>query len=202
MTRRLIMTRSLRLHEQTGSSKMRKSCVVAVCSSSSRSIAKTPKTSINLIAGLGVEGDVHLGRTTQHLYLAKRHPSRANLTQVHLLHAELHDLLNEAGFKISPGLMGENITTSGIELMSLPSGTRLNLGKAAIIQVTGFRQPCSKLNRLRPGLMKASFMRDQCNGLVPNAGIMGIVVRGGSVSPGDAIEINLPEEPHLPLQAV
>jgi MOSC domain-containing protein YiiM len=181
---------------------MRKSCVVAVCSSSTHSIAKVPTTSINLIAGLGVEGDVHLGSTTQHLYLAKRHPNRSNLTQVHLLHAELHDLLNDVGFDISPGLMGENITTRGIDLMSLPAGTRLNLGKGAIIQVTGFRTPCSKLNRLRPGLMKASFMRDQCKGLVPNAGIMGIVVRGGPVRRGDAIEMNLPEKPHLPLQAV
>jgi MOSC domain-containing protein YiiM len=98
--------------------------------------------------------------------------------------------------------MGENITTRGIDLMSLPSGTHLNLGKVVIIQVTGFRQPCSKLNRLRPGLLKASFMRDQANHVVPNAGIMGIVVRGGLVSPGDAIEINLPAEPHHPLLPV
>jgi MOSC domain-containing protein YiiM len=178
------------------------STVVAVCSSFSHSVAKAPKTSINLITGLGVEGDVHLGRTTQHQYLAKRDPTRPNLTQVHLLHAELHDLLNDAGFGISPGLMGENITTRGIDLMSLPSGTRLNLGKVAILQVTGFREPCPKLNRLRPGLMKASFMRESGDRVVPNAGIMAIVIRGGLVSPGDAIEINLPDEPHQPLPAV
>jgi MOSC domain-containing protein YiiM len=176
--------------------------IVAVCSSFSHSIAKAPKTSINLIADLGVEGDVHLGRTTQHIYLAKKDPTRINLTQVHLLHAELHDLLNEAGFEISPGLMGENITTRGIDLMSLPSGTRLKLGKVAILQVTGFREPCSRLNRLRPGLMKASFMRGPGDSVVPNAGIMGIVVRGGLVSPGDTIKINLPDEPHQPLQPV
>ena len=176
--------------------------VVAVCSSFSHSIAKAPKTSISLIAGLGVEGDVHLGRTTQHLYLAKKDPTRTNLTQVHLLHAELHDFLNNAGFDISPGLMGENITTRGIDLMGLPLGTRLNLGKIAILQVTGFREPCSKLNRLRPGLMKASFMRDPGDRVVPNAGIMGIVIRGGLVSPGDTIKINLPDEPHQPLPPV
>jgi MOSC domain-containing protein YiiM len=176
--------------------------VIAVCSSFSHSVAKTPKTSINLIAGLGVEGDIHLGRTTQHQYLAKRDPTRPNLTQVHLLHAELHDLLNDAGFDISPGVMGENITTRGIDIMSLPSGTRLNLGKVAILQVTGFREPCSKLNLVRPGLMKASFIRDPGDRVVPNAGIMGIVVRGGSVSPGDVIEIHLPDEPHQPLPPV
>jgi MOSC domain-containing protein YiiM len=176
--------------------------VVAVCSSFSHSTAKVPRNRINLIAGLGVEGDVHLGRTTQHLYLAKRDSTRTNLTQVHLLHAELHDLLNKAGFDLFPGVMGENVTTRGIDLMSLPSGTHLNLGKVVIIQVTGFREPCSKLNQLRPGLMKASFMRDQGNRVVPNAGIMGIVVRGGLVCPGDAIEINLPDEPHHPLLPV
>jgi MOSC domain-containing protein YiiM len=176
--------------------------VVAVCSASSHSISKAPKTCITLIAGLGVEGDVHLGRTTQHKYLAKKDPTRANLSQVHLLHAELHNSLNDSGFDISPGLMGENITTRGINLMSLPSGTRLNLGKVAILQVTGFREPCFKLNQLRPGLMKASFMRDHGDRLVPNAGIMAIVVRGGLVGSGDSIEINLPDEPHLALLPV
>jgi MOSC domain-containing protein YiiM len=125
-----------------------------------------------------------------------------NLTQVHLLHVELHDFLNNAGFDISPGLMGENITTRGVDLMNLPSGTNLVFGEGATIQITGLRQPCFKLNRLRPGLMKASFLRDQCNRFVPNAGVMGIVVRGGAVSRGDAIEINLPEGPHHPLLPV
>lgn len=178
------------------------STVVAVCSSFSHSTAKVPRNRINLIAGLGVEGDVHLGRTTQHQYLAKKDSARANLTQVHLLHAELHDFLNDAGFDISPGQMGENITTRGIDLMSLPLGTRLNLGKVAILQVTGFREPCFKLNQLRPGLMKASFMRGQGGRVVPNAGIMAIVVRGGLVGPGDPIENNLPDEPHLALLPV
>jgi MOSC domain-containing protein YiiM len=98
--------------------------------------------------------------------------------------------------------MGEKITARGIDLMGLPSGTRLNLGKVAIIQVTGFREPCFKLNQLRPGLLKATFMCDPGDHVVPNAGIMGIVVRGGLVSPGDPIEINLPDEPHHPLLTV
>lgn len=176
--------------------------VIAVCSSSSHSITKEVRTNINLIAGLGVEGDVHLGPTTQHLYVVKKDPIRTNLTQIHLLHAELHEVLNAAGFNVSPGTMGENITTHGIDLMALPRGTRLNLGKSAAVHVTGFREPCSKLNRLRPGLMKASFKRDQQNRVVPNAGIMAIVIRGGFVGSGDPIEINLPPEPHLALSPV
>jgi MOSC domain-containing protein YiiM len=171
--------------------------VIAVCSSSNHSISKEVRTNINLIAGLGVGGDAHLGGTTQHLYLMKKDPARINLTQVHLLHAELHDILNATGFSIYPGTMGENITTRGIDLMALPLGARLDLGKSAVVEVTGFREPCSKLNRLRPGLMKASFKRDHRNRSVPNAGIMAIVIRGGLVGSGDAIEINLPAEPHL-----
>jgi MOSC domain-containing protein YiiM len=176
--------------------------VMAVCSSSSHSVSKEIRTNINLIAGLGVEGDAHLGRTTQHLYLMKKDSARTNLTQVHLLHAELHDVLNAAGLNIYPGTMGENITTRGIYLMALSQGTRLHLGKSAVVQVTGFREPCSKLNRLRPGLMKASFKQDHQNRVVPNAGIMAIVIRGGLVGFGDTIEIKLPAEPHIALSPV
>jgi MOSC domain-containing protein YiiM len=176
--------------------------VIAVCSSGSHRISKEVRTNINLILGLGVEGDAHLGATTQHLYLVKKDPARTNLTQVHLLHSELHDALNAAGLNVSPGMMGENITTRGIDLMALPQGTRLNLGKSAVVQVTGLREPCSKLNRLRPGLMKATFKRDDRYGIVPNAGIMAIVIIGGLVSPGDTIKIKLPAGPHVALSPV
>jgi MOSC domain-containing protein YiiM len=176
--------------------------VIAVCLNTTRGMAKHPKGSINLLAGLGVEGDIHRGKTTQHLYLKKRDPSRINLTQVHLLHAELHERLNEAGFEITPGLMGENITTRGVDLMALPRGARLSLGKAAIVEISGFREPCSKLDNLRTGLMKASFRWDQMGRRAPDAGVMAIVVKGGWVFPGDMIQISLPDKPHLPLQSV
>ena len=149
-----------------------------------------------------MEGDAHRGRTTQHLYLVKKDPARANLTQVHLLHSELHDILNAAGLNISPGMMGENVTNRGIDLMALPHGTRLNLGKSAVVQVTGFREPCAKLNRLRPHLMKATFKPNHKNRFAPNAGIMAIVVRGGLVGPGDTVKIDLPNPPHLALSPV
>jgi MOSC domain-containing protein YiiM len=132
----------------------------------------------------------------------KKDSARTNLTQVHLLHAELHDVLNAAGLNIDPGTMGENITTRGIDLMALPQGTRLHLGKSAVVQVTGLREPCSKLNWLRPGLMKASFKRDHQNRAIPNAGIMAIVIRGGWVGSGDTIEIKLPAGPYVALSPV
>ena len=176
--------------------------VIAVSSRRRHSIGKDPKASIDLVAGLGVEGDAHFGRTTQHLYLLRKDPTRPNLTQVHLLHAELHDRLNRIGFDISPGMLGENITTRGLDLMALPSGTQLKVGNDPILQVTGCRQPCSKLDRVKPGLMDATFIRDSFGCLIPNLGIMAVVLRGGVVRTGDGIEVIFPDEPHLPLLPV
>jgi MOSC domain-containing protein YiiM len=170
--------------------------VIAVCSSRAHKINKDSKISIELVAGLGVKGDAHLGKTTQHLYLLKKDPGRPNLSQIHLLHGELHDHLNKAKFDIYPGLLGENITTRGVELMGLPHGTRLHIGESAIVELTGHREPCSKLNKLRLGLMDAVFVRDQTGCLVSNAGVMAVVIAGGQVCPSDLIIIELPEKPH------
>jgi MOSC domain-containing protein YiiM len=176
--------------------------VIAVCSQCRHGIGKDPKTSIDLVAGLGVEGDAHFGRTTQHLYLLRKDPARPNLTQVHLLHAELHDRLNHIGFDISPGMLGENITTRGLDLTALPSGTRLKVGNDPILQVTGYRQPCSKLDRVKPRLMDATFIRDSFDRLIPDLGIMAIVLKGGVARMDDSIEVIFPDQPHLPLLPV
>lgn len=176
--------------------------VVAVCSRRRHSIGKDPKTSIDLVAGLGVEGDAHFGRTTQHLYLLRKDLARPNLTQVHLLHAELHDRLNHMGFDISPGMLGENITTRGLDLMTLPCGTQLKVGNDPILQVTGYREPCGKIDRVKPGLMDATFIHDSFGRLIPNLGIMAVVLKGGIARMGDSIEVIFPDEPHLPLLPV
>ena len=176
-----------------------KPTVIAVCSSRTHKISKDNKSCIELLADLGVAGDAHLGKTTQHLYLLKKDPARPNLSQVHLLHGELHDHLNKAKFDMFPGLMGENITTRGVELMALPQGTRLHIGESTIVELTGYRQPCNKLNKLRPGLMDAVFLRNQTGCPVPNAGVMAVVIEGGQVRPSDHITIKFPEKPHRPL---
>lgn len=74
-------------------------------------------------------------------------PSQPNLRQVYLIHAELHDELRAAGFDVSAGQMGENVTTRGLDLFGLPTGTRLRLGCTAMIEVTGLRNPCKQLDR-------------------------------------------------------
>lgn len=176
--------------------------VAAVCRSDAHGITKTCASSIRLLRGLGVEGDAHLGETVQHRSRVAKDPTQTNLRQVHLLHAELHEELRAAGFAVSDGVMGENVTTQGIALLALPAGTRLQLGDEAIVEITGLRNPCAQLDAFQPGLMQATLARDAAGGLVRKAGVMAIVRAGGEVRPGDAIRIALPDEPHRPLEVV
>ena len=176
--------------------------VVAVSCSPTHSMSKPNRLAIRLLPGLGVEGDAHLGRTVKHRSRVARDATQPNLRQVHLVHAELQDELAAAGFKVPPGLIGENVTTRGIDLLALPTGTRLRLGDRAVIEVTGLRNPCHQLNRLQPGLMAATLDRDRAGNLVRKAGIMAIVIEGGDVLPGDGIAIELPPLPHRPLGPV
>jgi MOSC domain-containing protein YiiM len=176
--------------------------VTAVSSSATHTMSKPTRESIRLLAGLGVEGDAHLGETVKHRSRVARHPARRNLRQVHLIHAELHDELRAAGFELATGQMGENITTRGVDLLALPTGARVHLGATAVVEVTGLRNPCSQLDRIKPGLMAATLGRDQRGNLVRKAGVMGIVRAGGEVRPGDPIRVELPPEPHRSLEPV
>jgi MOSC domain-containing protein YiiM len=176
--------------------------VTAVSRSPTHTLSKPNQDSITLLTGLGVEGDAHLGETVQHLSRVARDPSQPNLRQVHLLHAELHDELRAAGFDLSAGQMGENITTRGIDLLGLPAGTRLHLGEQAVVEVTGLRNPCRQLEEIEPGLMAATLGRDAQGNLVRKAGVMGIVVADGEVRPGDGIRVEFPPAPHRPLEPV
>ena len=136
---------------------------------------------IGLVTGLGVEGDAHIGETVKHRSRVARDPTKPNLRQVHLIHAELHDELRRAGFTVSVGEIGENVTTRGLDVLALPTGTRLLLGDTAVVEVTGLRHPCSQLDRFQRGLMAATLGRDADGKLVRKAGIMSIVLAGGEV---------------------
>jgi len=121
---------------------------------------------------------------------------------VHLIHAELHEELAAGGFEVSPGQLGENVTTRGIDLLGLPAGARLHLGDTAVVEVTGLRNPCTQLDGIQQGLMAATLGRAENGGLVRKAGVMGIVIAGGEVRSGDGIRVELPPEPHRPLEPV
>jgi hypothetical protein len=176
--------------------------VIAVSRSTHHTFSKLNQEKIFLQAGLGVEGDAHLRKTVKHRSRVAVDPSQPNLRQVHLIHAELHDELQSAGFAVSPGQMGENITTRGIELLSLPASTRLYLGDAAVVEITGLRNPCAQLDRFQPGLMAAVLGRDVNGKLIRKAGVMGIVTESGAIHPGDSIRVELPPEPHQCLDRV
>jgi hypothetical protein len=169
--------------------------VTAVSRSAGHTVAKPNHDSIRLLAGLGVEGDAHMGITVKHRSRLAHFAKEPNLRQVHLIHAELHDELRERGFVVSAGQMGENVTTRGVDLLGLPAGARLCLGDAAIIEVTGLRNPCAQLDHIQRGLMGATLERGQDGSLIRKAGIMAVVLAGGEVRPGDPIRVELPAEP-------
>jgi MOSC domain-containing protein YiiM len=176
--------------------------VTAVSRSATHTMSKANEPVIRLLAGHGVDGDAHAGETVKHRSRVRRDPSRPNLRQVHLIHAELHDELRAGGFEIAPGQMGENVTTRGVDLLGLPEGARLRLGAAAVVEVTGLRNPCTQLDGVQDGLMAATLARDERGDLVRKAGVMGVVVATGDVRPGDAVRVELPARLHAPLRPV
>ncbi len=176
--------------------------VTAVSKNPTHTFSKQNQECITLLAGLGVEGDAHMGVTVKHRSRVAKDPKGPNLRQVHLLHDELLAGLNRAGFPVAAGNLGENITTHGIELLRLPLGTHLHLGDSAVVEVTGLRNPCPQIDRFMPGLMTAVIERDIYGNLIGKAGIMAVVVKGGIVCPGDHLRIEIPPEPHRRLQRV
>ena len=143
-----------------------------------------------------------MGATVKHRSRVARDPTQPNLRQVHLIHAELFDELAESGFRVTSGQMGENITTRGLDLLGLPAGAVLRIGDSAAVEITGLRNPCGQLNGIQAGLMDALVIRHADGRLERKAGIMGIVVEGGEVRPGDNIEVSLPPEPRIKLDRV
>lgn len=175
--------------------------VLAVHRSPTHSFSKPTVERIQLLEGLGVEGDAHCGVTVQHRSRVRADPSQPNLRQVHLMHAELFDLLAEVGHAVTPGLLGENVTTRDLDLLALPVGSRLSIG-GAVVTVTGLRNPCRQIEALQPGLL-ARVVRRHDDGTVERlAGVMGVVSRGGVVAAGDPVAVSLPPGPYLPLTRV
>ncbi|MEU9834021.1 MOSC domain-containing protein [Streptosporangium sp. NPDC048047] len=171
---------------------MGEACVTAVSRSPEYTFSKGCEPAIRLLEGLGVEGDAHLGVTVRHRSRVARDPSRPNLRQVHLIHAELHEELRAAGFSVGAGELGENVTTRGVDLLGLPQGALLRLGEEAVVRVTGLRNPCAQIEAFRPGLLARVAGRDGEGRVVRRAGVMGVVVAGGLVRAGDRVVVESP----------
>lgn len=176
--------------------------VVAVSRDDTHRFSKPVVEEITLVAGWGIEGDAHAGTTVQHRSRVARDPSQPNLRQVHLIHAELFDEVGAAGYRVAPGDMGENVTTSGVDLLGLPEGTLLHLGDTACVRVTGLRNPCQQINGFEPGLLRAVLGRAEDGTVERKGGVMSVVVTGGVVRAGDQVRVELPAGEPQPLLPV
>lgn len=175
--------------------------VISVARDGTHRFSKTVVPEIRLIEGLGVEGDAHFGERVQHRSRVRADPTQPNLRQVHLYQSELFEEYAEKGFAVSPGDLGENIATKGIDLLQLPRGTRLKIGSEAEVEITGLRNPCSQIDDFMPGLLSAALIREQ-DQIIRRTGVMGVVSSGGLVRAGDELDVVLPPEPHAALERV
>lgn len=176
--------------------------VVGVAKDSTHRFSKVPAASIELVAGHGVLGDAHAGSTVKHRSRVAKNPDQPNLRQVHLIHREFLDLAREHGYELDAGDLGENVLTSGVDLLDLPRGTLLRLGADAVVRVTGLRNPCQQINDFRAGLLRLAVGRDEIGEIVRRAGVMSVVEIGGTVHVGDDVTVTLPAQPHEALEPV
>jgi MOSC domain-containing protein YiiM len=138
--------------------------LVSVNTNSEKQFRKLPRAEARLVANFGLEGDRHAGR-----------PQR----QVSILNAETVDELAAQGMPVMPGILGENITVEGVPVMQLRDGARLRVGDAEL-EITGDRPACREMLEIHADALKA---------MVGRAGKMARVVKGGTVRPGDPIEL-------------
>ncbi len=176
--------------------------VVSVHKKDSHSFSKDTADSIDIVAGEGVVGDAHRGVTVKHRSRVKRDPTQPNLRQVHLIHQELFNELSDKGFNIAAGDLGENVTTLGIDLLSLPRDTILEIGDQVKVQITGLRNPCSQIEDFQKGLLNEVLDKDEEGNLVRKTGVMAIALTDGTIKQGDEITIVYPEKPFIKLEKV
>lgn len=175
--------------------------VISVASDARHAFSKLLKEHIALIPDHGVEGDAHAGEYVRHRFIARVWPKQPNRRQIHLIRAELFDELRDAGHVVGPGDLGENVTTSGLKLENLPLGTKLHLGESAVIELTGLRTPCALIDRFQKGLRSKMIG----SGFVTpkfRCGVLGVVVAGGRIAPGDTARVGTLPEPCCPLPAL
>jgi MOSC domain-containing protein YiiM len=182
---------------------------VSVCSD--HVFSKPQVDSITLLKGLGVEGDAHCGVTVQHRSRLHIRPPPPNLRQVHLIQSELFtEFKSSLGpdskpYAVKPGDLGENITTTGLDLLALGVGTRLHFlnpgtdekiegNEHAVVKVAGLRNPCPQISNFQKGLQERCLVRDANREIVERkAGIMTTVDVGGVVRKGASILVEEPD---------
>ncbi len=162
--------------------------VVAVCRNEKPGLPKPVVDEITLIEDWGIEGDYHAGKLVRHRYLAKKDPTQPNVRQVLLIDTQILAQLKQEGIDISSGMLGDNMTVEGLNVMSIPLGTHLEVGEA-LLEVTEVRIPCSQLNGMDKRLLKASMIKEEGKKRF-RAGIMARVLKGGRVRANDQIIVH------------
>jgi len=121
--------------------------------------------SANVIEGLGIEGD--------------KHASAASKRQVLLADKEALDAVG-----VLPGTIKENVTVEGVDVMRLPSGSLVRLGRSVVLEITAVCEPCFRMDEIRDGLKQE---------LEGKRGMVSRVVRGGVINVGDPITVERSE---------
>jgi MOSC domain-containing protein YiiM len=140
--------------------------VIAVCRSEKRGMRKTPVPEGKFRKEFGMVGDAHADE--------KWH------RQVSLLAQESVDKMRKLGCDVGPGDFAENLTTEGIVLVTLPIGTRLSAGKNVILEVTQIGKECHT---------RCAIFYQAGTCVMPTEGIFTRVIKGGTIIPGDSIQI-------------
>jgi len=140
--------------------------IIAVCSSTKKGISKTPVDEILIRENYGLEGDAHADSETHR--------------QVSLLALTSIEKMREMGIDLACGGLAENLTVEGMDLVTLPVGTRLALEQGIVLEVTQIGKECHTACAIR---------RQVGYCIMPTEGIFARVIRGGTVKTGDEIKI-------------
>ena len=138
--------------------------IVAVCISESKGERKTPVDAVELRPEHGLVGDAHAGEWHR---------------QVSLLASESIKKMQDMGLDVDSGDFAENLTTKGIELFTLPVGTRLQVG-TTLLEVTQIGKECHT---------RCNIYHQAGDCVMPKEGIFARVIEGGSVQAGDSVDI-------------
>ena len=140
--------------------------IVAVCTSSTKGTRKTTVSEGTAKKGVGFLGDAHADPCTHR--------------QISLLAVESVEKMRGLGLDVGPGDFAENLTTKGIDLLSLPMGTRLAVGNKAVLELTQFGKECHT---------KCAIFRQVGTCVMPTEGVFARVIHGGVIRTGDPIRI-------------
>ncbi|MDO8907985.1 MAG: MOSC domain-containing protein [Pseudohongiella sp.] len=176
--------------------------VISLSKDDQHQFSKRNCDSLDLLTGLGVEGDAHCGATVKHRSRVRADAEQPNLRQVHLIHSELLSELQDKGFNVRAGTLGENILTKDLNVLALPRNSLLKIGKDTVLRVTGLRNPCAQLDNFQQGLTKACLDQDGSGGVRRKAGVMAVVEAGGTIYVNDVIIVEYPPEPFEALEPV